>query len=734
MQRSTRNCGSSSKPSVISAAADLTCRLLTASAPGKRARVLLTVGAVTVVVTLPATAHAYVGPGAGIAVATTMMGLLVSTVLVIVGLAVWPLRWLIRLVTRKRPPKPAQIRRAVIVGLDGLDPNLVDRFMTQGKLPALQRLAQAGTYQRLQTTFPAMSPVAWSSFATGVNPAKHGIFDFLTRDRRTYMADLSSAEIAPPTRHLRIGNLQIPVGKPQLKLLRKSRPFWDILGRYSIPCSILRVPITFPPERFAGTMLSAMCVPDLQGSQGTYTYFTTGGERESDRVGGHRTAIKIADGRVDTYLEGPPNPMRRDRQRVRVPLRLRLQPDKQQAELCIGRERVVLKQGVNSDWVDVVFPMRFGFSMRGICRFRLLEVSAELVRLYATPVNIDPAAPVLPISHPRIFSIFLAKLIGRFATLGLAEDTWALNEGVIDEEAFLEQAWQNHAEREAMFFEMLRRTRRGVITCVFDGTDRIQHMFMRYLDDGHPARCNEPARWGSVIEDTYVRMDRMVARVLDEVGDDPQTMVVVMSDHGFQTFRRGVNLNVWLHEQGYLVLKDGAEPGEWFQGVDWTRTRAFALGLGGIFLNVKGREAQGIVDEGAPARALADEIAGKLTGLVDPDVGHVAIQEAYASHRLYKGPYADDAPDIIVGYAAGWRASWEGVRGIVRGTGFVDNTKAWSGDHCIDPKLVPGVLFANRKLASARSEGPSISDVAPTLLDLFGVPAPPYMDGASLVV
>ncbi len=360
--------------------------------------------------------------------------------------------------------------------------------------------------------------------------------------------------------------------------------------------------------------------------------------------------------------------------------------------------------------------------------------------MYVTPINIDPAAPVLPISYPRIFSIFLARLIGRFSTLGLAEDTWALNEGVLDEAAFLEQAWQNHEEREAMFFQMLKRTKRGVVTCVFDGSDRIQHMFMRYLDDGHPALRNQSPeqaqrakQWADVIEQTYCRLDEMVGRVIKQVENDPSTLLVVLSDHGFQTFRRGVNLNAWLKQHGYLVLKsdtDGSK--EWFEDVDWVQTKAFALGLGGIFLNVQGREAYGIVTP-ADANELATEIAEKLSGFRDAQLDAVAIHHAYPSHELYRGPYAENAPDIIVGYAAGWRASWEGVRGISSGPICTDNTRAWSGDHCIDPTLVPGVLFANRPLAPTQPGMASISDVAPTLLDLFGVPVPAYMDGTSLV-
>ncbi len=702
---------------------------------------MVVAGAACAIVLLPAVAHAYVGPGAGIAVATTVLAFVISLVAVVVGLLLWPLRWLYRRVTRKRPPAPAKIRRAVLIGLDGLDPELVQRFMAEGRLPNMKRLADAGMFTKLGTTYPAMSPVAWSSFATGVDPAKHGIFDFLTRDPKSYQPDLSSAEVRPPRRHIKVGEYRIPVGKPQLKLMRKSRTFWDILGQYQVPCSILRVPITFPPEKFYGNMLSAMCVPDLQGTQGSFTYFTTDDSDADKAIGGTRIVMtRSGEGgnHLESALQGPPNPMRERGAPVTLPFTLDLDRAKGQASLRVGKDKITLRLGEYSDWVQIAFPLGLGLKLRGICRFRLLAIEPE-VRLYVTPLNIDPENPVLPISHPRFFSVFLSKLIGRYATLGLAEDTWALNEGVLDEDAFLEQAWANHDEREAMFFEMLKRSPKGLITCVFDGTDRIQHMFMRYLDEAHPALAHKGeteerrTRYRDVIPDTYARMDEMLGRVMADIDlKDPKNLVAVISDHGFQTFRRGVNINAWLYQNGYLALEEGrTESGEWFRGVDWTRTKAFAVGLGGIFLNIEGREAHGIVPE-AEANALADELAEKLTGLVDTDLEKPAIREVYASYRLYKGPYADDAPDLIVGYEIGWRASWDGVRGIVGDTVFDDNTKAWSGDHCIDPELVPGVLIANQAWPLGERQ-PAISDLAPTLLQLFGVPAPRYMDGRSLV-
>ena len=683
----------------------------------------------------PDAAEAYVGPGAGVAFLTTGLLLLWSLLLTVLGLLFWPFRQLYRRATAKKPSKPPKIKRAVIIGLDGLDPDLVDRFMSEGKLPNMSALSRLGTFEKLGTTFPAMSPVAWSSFATGVDPAKHGIFDFLTRDRGSYLPTLSSAEIGVARRHLHLGPFRIPLGKPQIRLLRKSKTFWRILGEHRIPTSILRVPITFPPEPFDGMLLSAMCVPDLEGTQGSFAYYTSlDAEPDGRSIGGRRIKVPVHGDRVDAVLGGPENPIRKDGQRLTLPFSVRILDD-QRASLVIGREQVVLEKDKYSDWTEVAFPLGLGLKMRGICRFRLLEARPAF-RLYVTPINIDPAKPVMPISHPFIFSTFLAKLVGRFSTLGLAEDTWALNEGVLDEEAFLEQAWANHEERESMFFQMLKRTPKGLVSCVFDGTDRIQHMFMRFHDEGHPAAAGDPlaAKYRSVIEDTYVRADKMVGKAMAEVDiADPKNLFVVMSDHGFKTFRRGINLNSWLYKNGYLALEKGrTSSGEWFAGVDWRRTRAFGLGLGGIFLNIRGREGLGIVNPGPDAYVLAEEIAGRLTGLLDPADAAIAIQEVYPAHNLYRGPYAEDAPDLVVGYSAGWRASWDGVRGIVNDVIFDDNLKAWSGDHCIDPKLVPGVLIANQALGRADGTPPGIADIAPTVLDLFGIKAPRYMDGRSL--
>ena len=168
------------------------------------------------------------------------------------------------------------------------------------------------------------------------------------------------------------------------------------------------------------------------------------------------------------------------------------------------------------------------------------------------------------------------------------------------------------------------------------------------------------------------------------------------------------------------------ESDRYFKGVDWSRTRAYTLGLGGLYLNLKGREAQGVVNPGAEAEALKQEIIDKLKNLQDTERGATGIRTVYATNALYRGPYLAEAPDLIVGYNEGYRTSWDAAVGKVTADVFEDNCKAWSGDHSVDPELVPGVLFSNRKI---EAQDPGIEDMAPTVLQLFGVARPGWMEG-----
>ena len=680
---------------------------------------------------------AYIGPGAGIAVVGSALAVLTAILSAFVVLVTWPVRRAWRAMRARQALGAARVKRVVVLGLDGLDPDLAEKFMGQGDLPHLSELRAQGGFERLGTTWPPLSPVAWSSFTTGTNPGKHNIFDFITRRPEGYGPAISSVRIERPRRHLPVGPYRIPLGRPRIDGRRRSRPFWSVLGDAGIFSAVIRVPITFPPDRFHGVQLSAMCVPDLLGSQGTFTFFSDqpvagampeGLESEGASTSGHFVIVERRKGRVSGAVPGPPNPVRADGRPLQAPFTVT--QGRAGATLEIGGASVALPLDAFTDWISVVYAAAPGFRLRGICRFRLRRFDDQRFEMYCTPVQIDPLRPVMPISHPVVFGHYLARRQGSFATLGLAEDTGALNEDRLSDEAFLDQAHSIDDERQSMFFDALRRVRRGFVGCVFDAPDRIQHMYWRFTEDDHPALRGRPNTHPDAIRDLYRRMDDLVGRTMKAIGRD--TALLVMSDHGFKSFRRGVDLNAWLQREGYLVLKDegGTKEVASIGDIDWSHTKAYALGLAGIQVNLRGREPQGIVETGAERDALVAELAQKLTGLKDDEAGQVAVHEAVAREQVYRGPYVEAAPDLVVGCHVGYRVSWDAAVGRTGRRVFIDNARAWSGDHCVHPNLVPGVLVTNQKCIG----GPArIVDVAATILELLGVRRPDYMDGRSLV-
>ncbi len=679
---------------------------------------------------LAAPATAYVGPGAGFAFVGSFLSLLAAFAVGAASLLIFPFRIAWRALRGAQGYKKAKVKKLIFLGLDGLEPDLVERYLSEGKLPNLAKLRDQGRYSRLRTTYPALSPVAWATFATGSNPGKHNLFDFLSRSMRSYLPELSSSRVNQPARVLKLGKWRIPLSKPTVEMRRKSRTFWSILGDSQVSSTILRVPITFPPEKFEGRVLSAMCTPDLLGTQGSFQEFTTRAEQAEFDEAGERHRLSENGNSYIGEIRGPRNTLRDGAGDLRLPFRLELNGRPGHGTLAISGKEYVLEPGTSTPWVRLTFKAGLGVSVSGIAQFRLVSTEPE-VSLYLTPIAIDPENPALPVSHPPYYAPYLAKLLGDYSTLGLAEDTWALNERVIDEDAFLQQAYQICDERESMYFSSLEHTKRGVVACVFDTPDRVQHMFYRYLEPDHPAHKtngNGFEQYSSTIEDLYVHMDSIVGKTLAHVDD--KTVLFVLSDHGFKSFQRGINLNSWLEQEGYLTVKDGGEGSGYLQGIDWSKTRAYSFGLAGIYLNLNGRESQGIVEK-HEADALIDEIAEKISGLVDPDRGTIAVRNGYPKKQVYSGPYVDVAPDVVVGYNVGYRSSWDVAVGKVGGPVFEDNTKAWSGDHCVDPPLIPGVVFCNREF---QAENPGIEDMAPTALNLFGYQPPRQMDGTDVGV
>jgi len=687
-------------------------------------------------------ASAYIGPGAGFAFLSGGL-VLVGALLLAIGIVLaYPVKVLARLLTGKGRIK-GKTKRLVIIGFDGMDPRLAQRFMDEGRMPNMKAMAQQGSFLPLQTAYPSMSPVAWSSFSTGVDASRHNIFDFITRDPCTYLPILSSTEISSAEKTL------IKIGKweffkrtsSSIRLLRKGKPWWTILGEKKIFSNIIRVPITFPPEKFHGALLSGMCVPDLKGTQGSFMFWTTDKNLGGPDAGGDVFVVGRSGNSYRCSITGPGDPSASTVTPMRIPMKVE-DLGNERIRLTIGKkgEEQVHEIGIKdySDWITLEFKAAKGRAkVTGIARFYCMGLKPEF-GLYMTPIQIDPANPAMPIAHPTVYSIYLAKKFGPFATLGLAEDTWALNEGVIDEEAFWKQALNIWQERRLQLLDALKNTRKGSVVCVFDGTDRVSHMFHRYLDPTHPANEGKDVEWGKdKVGEIYSIADKLVGEVQEKLNPERDRLMII-SDHGFCQFKRGLNLNAWLRDEGYLALKVDAPVDEesgkqtsrdWLLDVDWSKTRAFSLGLTGMFINRKARERDGIVEEGQELTELKAEICAKLMKLVDPKTGETIFRDVFDAEKIFTGPYVFEAPDLFMGYKRGYRNAWNGATGSCPVEAFSDNTKAWSGDHCIDPREVPGVLFSE---VPVNTDNPNLMDMAPTALQLFGLKPPTYMQGQPL--
>jgi predicted AlkP superfamily phosphohydrolase/phosphomutase len=609
----------------------------------------------------------------------------------------------------------------IVVGLDGLEPKIVEPMLAAGDLPHLAKLAAQGGYARVATTSPAQTPVAWSTFATGVNPGGHGIFDFLSRNPQTYMPDLALNRYEQK-------NAFLP---PKAVNVRRGVPIWAMLSEAGIPSTILRCPCTYPPDPTQGRLLSGLGTPDLRGGFGTSTYYTTDATvtaGEAEIV----VPVHLDGSTITTHLIGPRQP--RSDGDCRASLRVEIDRDRRRlsvrAEQPVGSVEVA--EGEWSDWLPVSFKTGLFQSAQGLVRFYARQIEPQFA-LVASPIQFDPEAPLFPISSPPDYARELSARIGPFATAGMIENHSALTNGRFGEEAFLDQCLLTWREREAMMLHELARFDEGLFFCLFDTPDRVQHMFWRFREPGHPAlRGKAPHAFTHEIEEHYKIADSMVGHALAMADDE--TLVIALSDHGFNSFQRGVHLNTWLHDQGLLALEPGFtvgdSAGDFLRHVDWSRTRAYAIGLSGIYLNLQGREARGIVPP-EEAEALKAAIARALSGLRDPERNTVAIRRVVPREELYRGPYVAEAPDLAVYCAEGYRASWASILGGMPAGHFEDNIKPWSGDHLIDPACVPGVLFLSRPFRSDGA-GASLLDLAPTILQALGSPLGPALEGRSL--
>jgi predicted AlkP superfamily phosphohydrolase/phosphomutase len=608
--------------------------------------------------------------------------------------------------------RPVNKKKVVILGIDGMDPSITEKLIEEGKLPNLSNLKMRGSYSRLATVIPSETSVVWPSFATGLNPGQHGLFDFIMRDPRTYLPYLSLADIS---------NVK------KISTRRKGEAFWNRLSRNNIPCLIYFCPVTFPPDKILGKMVSGMGVPDILGTMGRFCFYTTKPLSSEDLDSrGRVIQVKLDKDIIETQLYGPKVSSGSSQVETKIPLKIVLQPNQGKIILQFQKNLISLNKNSWSLWQKVSFNVGTFKKIHGIVRFYFKAIDPEF-ELYASPINFDPQRPPFYFSYPYDYSKKLAKKIGLYYTQGMPHDTWALSENRLDEKVFLELVDEVLKEKKKILGEGLKEFKSGVFFSYFEALDVIQHMFWRYLDPLHPA-YEKDSVYADIIFKYYEKIDQIVGEVVG--GLDKDTTLFVFSDHGFNSFRRAVHLNRWLFENGYLFLKEGAnESKEFFENVDWSRTKAYALGFGGIYLNRIGREYYGIVSE-SEVPVLKKEIISGLKQLRDPNTGEVVVNNVYDAKVIYHGPYVNDAPDLSVGFNAGYRASWQTALGGVPSQLIEDNKKKWSGDHLIDPSLVPGVIFVNKKIDI---NNPTIIDIAPTILNLFGIAKSDDMEGRILL-
>jgi len=621
--------------------------------------------------------------------------------------------------------------KLIVLGIDGMDPQLLKRFIQEGKMPNFATLMRQGAFRELTTSIPPQSPVAWSNLITGMNAGGHGIFDFIHRDPKTMELYFSASRVEPPRHAIHLGSWVIPLGSGNADQLRKGKAFWQILDEHDVPNSIFRIPSNFPPVPAKGKTLSGMGTPDLRGTYGTFSFYTDDPTAAPGAVeGGQVIPVQVENSQVTANLIGPDNTFRRGSPAATEQFRVAVDPMEPVARVAVQQHEFVLKEGEWSGWTPVEFHLvPFFTSVKGMCRFYLKQAHPRF-QLYVSPMNIDPADPALPISTPSTYSRMLTDEAGEFHTQGIAEDTKALSDGVLDDKEYLEQARTVLAEHRRIFDSEFPKFHEGVFFFYFSSLDLNSHMMWRLMDPKHPGYdAALAAQNGSAIAEFYQQLDQVLGEVLPNLDD--HTTLLVLSDHGFAPFYRSFNLNTWLRNNGYIKMKPEtvADSGEPLAGVDWTQTRVYGLGLNGLYVNLRGRERNGAVQPGSEADALIKEIKERLLTVTDPKSGQRVITRVDIATEVYQGPYSQSGPDLLVGYNRGYRAGWKTILGGFPPDVLEDNTNAWSGDHCIDYTLVPGVLLSNRKIAA---ESPALTDIAATILGEFGIAKSGPMMGRSV--
>ena len=620
--------------------------------------------------------------------------------------------------------------RVVILGFDGADPHLARQMMDAGQLPNLKKLQDQGSFQPLGSSNPPQSPTAWSSFNTCTTPLNHGIYDFLRRTPRNYIPGVGfgstqRAELAAD------GTVAKP---PQYVNNRKGENFWKIASDQGVRVKALLVPFAYPADDLSEECLQlcGLDVPDIRGTQSTYFAFSDAFTAEEPVAGGLRMPLQFSDNVATVQVPGIGIPGTRPLEYARVPLTVKVDRGAQSVTVEIQRQTRTLKQGEWTDWMEWTFDLSAAYAVKAVSRFHVTEANSK-VRLYMTCLNIHPAEPMMPISEPQAYSGALAERYGPYKTVGWEYDTKALQQGDMTEEMFLEDVERTMAWQEQLTLDELDAGNFDLFLSAWTATDRVSHMFWAYRDPKHPLYTEALAeKYGDVIEKTYIKMDEIIGKVMDRLG--PEDLLMIMSDHGFHSFRTEFSVNTWLVRNGYLAIKGKSDPATAFtddrflQGFDWPNSRAYALGLGMVFLNLQGREGQGTVPpEDAPA--LIEELRDKLMQVTDPDTGDPVFRNIYTFINPV-GRATEDTPDIQLGYAEGYQTSKASAAGAAPEALFSPNTDKWSGEHASsDVEFTQGILFSNQPLA----DKPTLLDLGVTAFEHLGLMPPEHFEGKNLL-
>ncbi|UCE28327.1 MAG: alkaline phosphatase family protein [Candidatus Coatesbacteria bacterium] len=624
-------------------------------------------------------------------------------------------------------------RRLILLGIDGLDPFLLTRYMDEGVLPNFKKLTSNAEFMPLGTSIPPQSPTAWSNVIAGAGPGVHGIFDFIHRDPATLTPLFSLTETEPPDKNITLGNLVIPLWGGGVTNLRSGPTFWLPLEEAGVPCTIFKIPANFPPTKCKSRTISGLGTPDVTGSYGSFQYYTDDPDIGTEGVtGGVIYKVRIFGNTMSSYLEGPANNFRKDGETTRVKLTVYRDPDEKVAKIAVGGRELILKEGEWSDWIRVSFDMLGPITkVHGICRLYMKQVHPNF-SLYVTPINIDPADPAIPICTPGSYGKDLNDVTDGFYTQGFPEDTKALSHGVFSDEEFITQAHLVLDERERLLEYELDRFDEGLLFFYFSSIDQGTHMLWRCMDSEHPLYDpNAPPEVKDGLKNLYAAMDGALGKVLAKVDD--RTTLMVMSDHGFAPFAREFNTNTWLAQNGFLAAEtlEEDEGDGYFAGVDWRKTQAYAVGLNSVYVNRRGREPDGTVSP-ADADKLLDDIISKLKQTRDPENGRAVVGHVFKPSKVFEGPFANNAqtPDLIIGFNRGYRTSDGSALGSFVPEAVRTRTDKWAGDHCIDPVGVPGTFIANREVVVGK---PNLKDIAPTVLAEFGLEPPGDMTGRALL-